>query len=105
VSPKVKSRARPTSFSAAFPERPEGDDLRDVVLAVLPADVLDHLVAPLSKSTSMSGIDLRSGFRKRSKKPVADRVEVGDAERPGDDAPAADPRPGPTGIPAPSPTG
>ena len=36
---------------------------------------------------SMSGIDLRSGLRKRSKSSLyGDRVEVGDAERVGDEA-------------------
>jgi hypothetical protein len=45
----------------------EGDDLRDRLLAVLLGHVADHaLAAATEKSMSMSGIDTRSGFRKRS---------------------------------------
>jgi hypothetical protein len=47
--------------------RAVGDDLADAVAAVLVGDVVDDVVAPsMQKSTSKSGIDTRSGFRKRS---------------------------------------
>jgi len=49
--------------------RPEGDDLRDLLAAVLLGDVVDDLAAAAysQKSMSMSGSEMRSGFRKRSK--------------------------------------
>ena len=52
------------------------------------------------KSTSMSGIDTRSGFRKRSKSRsnLSGQTSVMRSEYATSDA-ADDPRPGPTGIP------
>ncbi len=52
------------------------------------------------KSTSMSGIDTRSGFRKRSKRRSKRRGQrsVIPVQKATMD-PAAEPRPGPTGIP------
>ena len=63
------SSTRPTSRDHRLRlHRPEGDDLGDVLAAVLAGDVLDHLAAARSqKSMSMSGSDMRSGLRKRSK--------------------------------------
>ena len=64
----------------------EGDDLRDAIGAVFRADVGDHLVAPL-----LAEIDVEIRHRDAlgveealEEKPEADRVEVGDHERPGD---------------------
>jgi len=48
--------------------RSEGDDLGDVLGPVLLDDIADHLARPRSeKSTSMSGMLIRSGFKNRSK--------------------------------------
>ena len=88
-------------------ERAEGDDLRDAVGAVLLAHVADHLVAALEAE-----VDVDVGHRPAlgvqealEEQVVLDRVEVGDAERPGDQAAgrraAARARPG---CPAPSPS-
>ncbi|MEI2720532.1 MAG: hypothetical protein V9E87_10385 [Gemmatimonadales bacterium] len=69
--------------------RPEGDDLPDRVAPVLRSRTYS-ITSPRrssQKSTSMSGIETRSGFRKRSKSEVeAERVDVGDPEAVGDDA-------------------
>ena len=68
-------------------ERAEGDDLADVVLAVLPGHVVDDLVAPL-----LAEVDVEVGHRHAlgveeplEEEVPADGVEVGDAQRPGHD--------------------
>ena len=68
-------------------QRAEGDDLRHLVGAVfLPGrSAITSSRRFWQKSMSKSGIDTRSGLRKRSKRSAeAERVEVGDGERPGD---------------------
>ncbi len=49
---------------------------------------------------SKSGIETRSGLRKRSNSRLElQRIEIGDGQRPGDrGARTSDPRPGPTGM-------
>ena len=65
----------------------EGDDLRDAVAAVFLLDVADHLVAPV-----LAEIDVEIGHRHPlgveeplEQQPEAQRVEIGDRQRPGDD--------------------
>ena len=68
-------------------ELAEGDDMGDAVGAVALAHIGDHLVAPV-----LAEIDVEVGHRHAfgvqealEQKPEADRVEVGDGERPGDE--------------------
>ena len=68
------SSTRPTSRTTALRlHRPEGDDLRDVLAAVLPGDVLDHLAAP-----PLAEIDVDVGQRDALgvEEPLEDQVEV-----------------------------
>ena len=80
--------------------RPERDDLRHVVAAVLPRDVLDDLSpARLAEVDVDVGELMRSAFRKRSKRRSysigsMSVMRSAHATR----LPAAEPRPGPTGI-------
>ena len=69
----------------------EGDDLGDPVGAVFAADVVDHLVAAV-----LAEVDVEVGHRHafRVEEPLeqqaeAQRVEVGDRQRPGGDRPGA----------------
>ena len=71
---------------AARQERAEGDDLRDAVGAVALADVGDHLVAPV-----LAEIDVEVGHRDAfgieealEQQAEADRIEIGDGQRVGD---------------------
>ena len=68
--------------------RPEGDDLRDVLAAVLAGDVLDHLGAP-----PFAEVDVDIGQRHAlgveealEQQVVVDRIDVGDAQAVGDQA-------------------
>ena len=65
----------------------EGDDLRHLVAAVFLLHVADHLVAPL-----LTEIDVEVGHRHAlgieeafEQQPEADRIEIGDGERIGDE--------------------
>ena len=75
------------AHDAARQERAEGDDLRHPVRAVALAHIGDHLVAPL-----LAEIDVEIRHRHAlgieeplEQKAEAQRVEIGDGERPGDD--------------------
>ena len=72
---------------AARLQRAEGDDLRDLVAAVFFLHVADHLVAPV-----LAEIDVEVRHRDAlgieealEQKPEADRIEIGDGERVGDE--------------------
>ena len=69
-------------------QRPEGDDLRDVVLAVALAHVADHLVAALEAEVHVD-VGHRLALRVEEaleEQVVRNRIEVGDAQRPRHDA-------------------
>ena len=66
----------------------EGDDLRDVLAAVLRRDVLDDLAAPALAEVDVD-IRQRHAFRIEEaleNQVVVQRVDVGDAQRPGHEA-------------------
>ena len=70
-------------------QRPEGDDLRHPVVAVLAGDVLDHLVAARVGEVD---VDVRHrhavGVQEAlEREPIGDRVDRRDAQRVGHDAP------------------
>jgi hypothetical protein len=65
--------------------RAVGDDLADAVAAVLPRDVVDHFVAPVHAEVDVE-VRHRHAFgieEALEQQVVGQRVEVGDAERPG----------------------
>ena len=69
-------------------ELAEGDDLRDVVVAVFLLDVTDHLAA-----AGFAEVDVEVGHRDAfgieeafEQQAELDRVEIGDRQRPGDKA-------------------
>ena len=71
---------------AARQERAEGDDLRDAVGAIALADIGDHFVAPV-----LAEIDVEIGHRHAfgieealEQQAEADRIEIGDGQRIGD---------------------
>ena len=71
---------------AARLQRAEGDDLRHVVLAVFLLDVADHLLAPLLAEVDVEvrhrdAVGIEEALEQKTE---ADRVEVGDRQRPGD---------------------
>jgi len=70
-------------------ERPERDDAGDAILAVLLAHVADHLVAALVAEVDVDvGHRAPTGIQEALEEQVVrQRVEVGDAERVGDEAP------------------
>ena len=66
---------------------PEGDDLRHPVTAVLLLDIADHLVTPLLAEIDVE-IRHRHALRVQEaleQEAEAQRVEIGDRQRPGDD--------------------
>ena len=72
---------------AACLQRAEGDDLRDLVAAVALLHVVDHLVAPLLAEID---VEVRHRHALRIEEALeqeaeADRIEVGDGERVGDE--------------------
>ena len=74
------------AHDAARQERAEGDDLRDAVGAVALADIGDHLVAPV-----LAEVDVEVGHRHAlgieealEQQAEADRIEIGDRQRIGD---------------------
>src|SRR5262249_46048600 len=74
----------------------EGRDLPDVVLAVLAGDVADDLVAPLHAEVDVE-VGHRDALRVEEaleQELEADRVDVGDAQRPGRHRPGARAAPG-----------
>ncbi len=83
------SSTRPTSRTTALRlHRPERDDLRDVLAAVLPRDVLDDLAAP-----PLAEVDVDVGQRHAlgveealEDEVEVDRIDVGDAQAVGDEA-------------------
>jgi hypothetical protein len=83
---------RPTSRSTARAVlRAEGDDLGDAIGAVLVLDVLDDLAAPL-----LAEVDVEVRHRHPlgieealEQEPPAQRIEIGDGERPGHQGPRA----------------
>ncbi len=102
TSPYGMSSARPTSFTAAFAA---------IVLKVMICATWSRpyfcctysITSPrrfMQKSMSISGIDTRSGFRKRSKSNsfCSGSMSVISMQY-ATSEPAADPRPGPTGMP------
>ena len=62
--------------------RPEGDDLRDAVAAVLLGDVVDHPLAALDGEVDVHVRHVLAGRVEEAleQQPVADRVDVGDLE-------------------------
>ena len=83
----VAQHAADVADRGAGQHRAEGDDLGDVVLAVLAPDVGDDLVAP-----AVLEVDVDIGHRHAvgveealERELVEDRVDRGDAERVGDD--------------------
>ena len=62
--------------------RPEGDDLRDPVAAVLLGDVVDHPLAALDREVDVHVGHVLAGRVEEAleEEPVADRVDVGDLE-------------------------
>src|SRR5205823_13421822 len=65
----------------------KSDDLRDAVAPVFPLDVADHLVAPILAEID---VEIRHRHPLGVEKPLeqeaeAQRVEIGDRQRPGDD--------------------
>jgi hypothetical protein len=90
-------RARHVAHHRARRHRPEGDDLAHAVAAVLPDHVVDDLLPVLVREVD---VDIRHAHALRIQEALEeevelDRIDVGDAERVGDEAPAAEPRPGP----------
>ena len=82
---------------AARQKRAEGDDLGDAILAVAMAHIGDHFVAPV-----LAEVDVEVGHRHAfgieealEQEPEAQRIEIGDGERPGDQRPGARAAPGP----------
>ncbi len=69
--------------------RPERDDLRHVLAAVLPRDVVDHLAAaPLAEVDVDIGQRHALGVEEALEDQVeVDRIDVGDAHAPGDERP------------------
>ena len=72
---------------AARLQRAEGDDLRDPVVAVFALHVADHLVAPV-----LAEVDVEVRHRHAlgieealEEEPEADRIEIGDGQRIGDE--------------------
>ena len=64
----------------------EGDDLRDLLAAVFLLNVMDHLVAPVLAEVDVEvrhrdALGIEEAFEQ---KPEADRIEIGDGERIGD---------------------
>ena len=81
--------ARPTSRTTALRlHRPERDDLRDVLAAVLARDVLDHLAAaPLAEVDVDVGQRHALGVEEALEDQVVlDRIDVGDPQAVGDEA-------------------
>ena len=79
--------AADVAHHAARQKRAEGDDLRDLVGAVPVAHVADHLVAPV-----LAEVDVEVRHRDAlgieealEQQPEAQRIEVGDGERVGDE--------------------
>ena len=82
VGERDAERAARIADRRARRHRPERDDLRDPVLAVLVDDVLDDFIAPLDAKV---GIDIRHrdafGVQEALEdQPELDRVEIGDAQ-------------------------
>ncbi len=80
--------ARDVAHHRARLHRPERDDLRDVLAAVLPRDVLDHLAA-----AALAEVDVDVGQRHAlgieealEDEVVLDRIDVGDPQAVGDEA-------------------
>ena len=80
-------RAAHVAHNAFRSHRSEGDDLRDVAVAVLALHVLDHLAAP-----QVVEVDVDVGHRDAlgveealEDEPVLDRIDVGDAQHVGDE--------------------
>ena len=67
--------------------RPEGDDLRDVLAAVLPRDVVDHFAAPpLAEVHVDIGQRHALGVEEALEDEIeVDRIDVGDAHAPRDE--------------------
>ena len=92
----VQGAAHVTDHRAGF-HRAEGDDLRDVVLAVALADILDDPIA-----VSVVEVDVDIWHRDAlpveealKDQPMLQRVEGGDSQRIGDDAAGRGAPPGP----------
>ena len=82
--PHRTTRVADRGFGA---QRPEGDDLRDPVVAVLARDVVDHLVPPRVLKVN---VDVRHRHAVRVQEslegqPVGERIDRGDAQRIGHD--------------------
>ena len=80
--------ARDVAHDGARLHRPEGDDLRDVLAAVLARDVVDDLAA-----AALAEVDVDVGQRHAlgieealEDEVVLDRIDVGDAQAVGDEA-------------------
>ncbi len=79
---------RDVAHDRARLHRPERDDLRDVLAAVLARDVLDHLAAaPLAEVDVDVGQRHALGIQEALEDQVVlDRIDVGDAQAVGDEA-------------------
>ena len=94
-------RARDVAHGGLGLHRPERDDLRDVLAAVAPRDVLDDLPAP-----PLAEVDVDVGQRHAlgiqealEDEVVLERVDVGDAKAVRDQAAGGRAAAGPTGMP------
>ena len=84
---------------AARQERAEGDDLRDAILAVAAAHVGDHLVAPVLAEVDVEvrhrdALGIEKALEQQAE---ADRIEIGDGQRVGDERARARAAPRPDG--------
>ena len=87
---------------AARLQRAEGDDLRDLIAAVALLHIADHFVAAVLAEVDIE-VRHRHAFRIEEaleQQAEADRIEIGDGQRIGDQRAAPEPRPGPTGMPS-----
>ncbi len=82
-------------------QRPEGDDLRHLIAAVALLHVVDHLAAAVLAEVDVEvrhrdALGVEEALEQQAK---ADRIEVGDGQRIGDQRSRAGAAPGPTGMP------
>ena len=77
------------AHDAAREKRSEGDDLRDLIVAIAAADIGDYLVAPLLAEIDVEirhrhAIGIEEALEQKSE---ADRIEIGDRQRIGNQGP------------------
>ncbi len=100
ANPGCPGGARAESFSAALVLMAEGDDLRDPVVPHLSAArTIYRGAGRRSRYRCQHRVALGVGGTASNSRPW-NRVDVGDAQRVVTSEPAAEPRPGPTFMPA-----